>query len=184
MLTKIMPSIAVQHHCTLQLGTAILMLSVIWHLVEVGADQDQADNQGATPLCIAAHNGHLDVVRHLVEVGADTDQADNQGATPLCLAANKGHLDVVRYLVEVGADKDHAQNQGATPSYIAAENGQLDVVHHLVEVGADKDQAENQGARTVSWSKLKPRNSAASLCRQFGHEGGADIKRRGKHQLL
>ena len=87
-------------------------------------------------------------------------------------------------LLEASADKDQANNQGATPLTLAAYNGHLDVVRHLVEVGADKDQADNQGARTVSWWKLKPRNSAASLCRQFGHEGGADIKRRGKHQLL
>jgi ankyrin repeat protein len=43
-------------------------LDVVRHLVEVGADKDQAQNQGATPLFIAAQNGHLDVVRHLVEV--------------------------------------------------------------------------------------------------------------------
>ena len=79
---------------------------------EVGADKDQTLNSGATPLYIAAQNGHLDVVRHLVEVGADKDQALNSGATPLYIAAQNGHLDVVRHLVEVGADKDQANNQG------------------------------------------------------------------------
>ena len=64
--------------------------------------------QGATPLFIAAQNGHLDVVRHLVEVGADKDKARDDGATPLYIAAENGHLDVVRHLVEVGADKDKA----------------------------------------------------------------------------
>ena len=82
------------------------MLSVIWWKLVL--DKDQANNQGATPLYIAAENGHLDVVRHLVEVGADKDQASNQRATPLFIAALNGHLDVVRHLVEVGADKDQA----------------------------------------------------------------------------
>ena len=53
-----------QHHCTLQLRTAAENghLDVVRHLVEVGADKDQAQNQGATPLCIAAEKSHLDVV--------------------------------------------------------------------------------------------------------------------------
>ena len=64
-------------------------LDVIRHLVEVGADKDQAQNQGATPLFFAAQNGHLDVVRHLLEVGADKDQAQNQGATVLDLCQHQ-----------------------------------------------------------------------------------------------
>ena len=68
-------------------------------------------NNGATPLWIAAQEGHLDVVQHLVEVGAHKDQATNYGATPLCIAAQEGHLDVVRHLVEVGAHKDQAKEQ-------------------------------------------------------------------------
>ena len=86
------------------------MLSVIWWKL-VLTKIKPPDSSGATPLYIAAENGHLDVVRHLVEVGADKDQANIQGATPLYIAAQKGHLDVVRHLVEVGADKDQATNQ-------------------------------------------------------------------------
>ena len=72
-------------------------------LLEASADKDQANNQGATPLTLAAYNGHLDVVRHLVEVGADKDHAVNSGATPLYIAAWNGHLDVVRHLAFGGS---------------------------------------------------------------------------------
>ena len=87
------------------------MLSVIWWKLVPAKSKDQAQNSGATPLWVAAENGHLDVVRHLVEGGADKDQAKISGATPLHIAAENGHLDVVRYLAEVGADKDQAQTQ-------------------------------------------------------------------------
>ena len=56
-------------------------------LIEAGADKDQAANDGATPLFMAAHEGHLDVVRHLVEVGAHKDQATNYGAGPLWISS-------------------------------------------------------------------------------------------------
>ena len=86
------------------------MLSIIWW--KLGLTKIKPTIRVATPLYIAAQNGHLDVVHHLVEVGADKDQAKNQGATPVHIAGQNGHLDVVHHLVEVGADKDQADNQG------------------------------------------------------------------------
>ena len=43
-------------------------------LVEVGAAIDQGNNNGSTPLWLAAQDGHLDIVRFLVEVGAATER--------------------------------------------------------------------------------------------------------------
>ena len=51
-------------------------------LVENGADKDQTDNNGATPLSVAAQSGHLDIVQFLVEVGAEKN-----GAAPFFSAA-------------------------------------------------------------------------------------------------
>ena len=69
------------------------MLSFIWWKLVLTKIKHRI--KGATPLFIAAQNGHLDVVRHLVEVGADKDKARDTGATPLFIAAEKSHLDVV-----------------------------------------------------------------------------------------
>lgn len=44
---------------------------IVRFLVENGADKDQTDNNGATPLSVAAQSGHLDIVQFLVEVGAE-----------------------------------------------------------------------------------------------------------------
>ena len=69
-------------------------------LVEYGASKDQGrTNDGATPLYVAAQNGHLEVVRFLVEAGANIDQGrTNDGGTPLCIAAENEHLEIVRFL--------------------------------------------------------------------------------------
>ena len=73
-------------------------------LIEAGANKDQGlTDDGATPLFIAAANGHLEVVQILLESGANKDQGLTDvivGATPLFIAAQKGHLEVVQFLVE------------------------------------------------------------------------------------
>ena len=60
-------------------------------LLDAGAGKDLADNDGWTPLHIAAQNGHDTVVRALLDAGADKDLATNDGATSLFIAAQKGH---------------------------------------------------------------------------------------------
>jgi len=51
--------------------------------VENGADVSQATNDGASPLCVACQQGHIDTARLLLENGADVSQATNDGWSPL-----------------------------------------------------------------------------------------------------
>ena len=86
MLTKIKPRIKVQRHCAFAAENG--HLGVVRLLVEVGANKNQATNQGARPVRTAAQNGHLNFVPHLIEVGADKDQATNQGARPCFIGSS------------------------------------------------------------------------------------------------
>ena len=69
-----------------------------------GADVNQADGMGCTPLLLMAQEGHLDIVKYLVEKGADIDHRISTGPTALYFAAYKGRFDVVKFLVLKGAD--------------------------------------------------------------------------------
>ena len=59
-------------------------------LLEVGpAEEIQLpDDNGCTPMYVAASNGHLSVCKWLFEVGAAADitKASNGGTTPMCIA--------------------------------------------------------------------------------------------------
>ena len=105
----------------------------------------KAGSQIATPLIIAARNGHLNSVKILLSYEADieargslkTENDVMEGCTPLWAAAAIGHLDVVRLLIERNADVDGRTSTGSTPLRAAAHDGHLDVVRCLVERGAD-----------------------------------------------
>ena len=74
--------------------------------VEHGLPADVQDEDGNTPLMLAAYHGHAATVRRLVELGADVDRCNHRGQSPVAGAVFKGEDEVVRILRDAGADLD------------------------------------------------------------------------------
>ncbi len=74
---------------TQELSNAVIAndLDRVKFLVGKGADVNQADSQGWTPLLSAARQRHDDMIKLLIELGADVNLAKNDGTTPLIAAA-------------------------------------------------------------------------------------------------
>ncbi len=71
-------------------------------LLEAGADKDAEDDQGLTPLFMAAHYDREAVVKLLLAAGADT-AAKAGGKTALDLAREQGRTSVVAAFEEAAA---------------------------------------------------------------------------------
>ena len=67
-------------------------------LIKAGADLNQATSDGATPLYVAAHNGHEGIVAVLIQAGADVRKACKNGCTPLKIATDMKREKVVTLL--------------------------------------------------------------------------------------
>ncbi|MGX1909982.1 ankyrin repeat domain-containing protein [Streptomyces phaeochromogenes] len=83
--------------------------------LRAGADPQQGDSEGATPLYVASVNGEAQIARLLLTAGAAPD-AESSGlgsdGTPLCAAACWGHTDTVRELLTHGADPNLHEDHG------------------------------------------------------------------------
>lgn len=76
-------------------------------LQQNGADVNVADEEGETPLIIAAGNRFIDGARLLIHYGADVNRANRRGETPLIRAVQRRDYDMVELLLAQGADPDH-----------------------------------------------------------------------------
>jgi ankyrin repeat protein len=107
-------------------------------LVKAGANVKATTRiAAATPLLLAAENGHASVVRVLLDAGADARAADTNGTTALMLAAAAGQADAIRALLQHGAlleARDRVMER--TALMFAAGNNRPEAIAVLAAAGA------------------------------------------------
>ncbi|HEY1171809.1 MAG TPA: ankyrin repeat domain-containing protein [Verrucomicrobiae bacterium] len=93
---------------------------------------------GATPLVLAAQNGHAACALELIRAGADVNLADLAKKTALMYAAVSGQVEVLRELVKAKAKLDVKSRDGKTALMLAAEKKQEAAVQILKGSGGDE----------------------------------------------
>jgi ankyrin repeat protein len=87
-----------------------------------GANVNEADKDGATPLINAAQYGNLALIQRLVERGANVNAADKQGNSALSYLASGDTYknDAASFLLAHGADVNRANYRSLTPLVLAS----------------------------------------------------------------
>lgn len=142
-----------------------------------------AKTNGATPLVMAARNGHLDVSEYLIEwCNADIEQVGSvtfdgeaiEGAPPLWCAAAAGYLNVVKSLIKHGASVNSTTKTNSTPLRAACFDGHFEIVKYLVEHKADVEVANRHGHTCLMIACYKGHYKIA----KYLIELGADVNRK------
>jgi Raf kinase inhibitor-like YbhB/YbcL family protein len=119
--------------------------SAVQALIAKGANVNEPDDTGMTPLMTAAAQGHAAVARLLIAAGANVNATDRDAITPLMRAAASNRAEVVTLLLSSGADPNLRTRDGATALTAAAFGGYADVVKTLLDRRADPAAADQQG---------------------------------------
>lgn len=116
-----------------------------------GADPDELDGRGWSPLIWAAREGHKRLVGALISRGANADLPDGTPAawTPLMHAIDAREMDSVRALLNRGADPDATEADGRTALMMAAAYGYSRITGLLLERGADPRAVDSDGATAL-----------------------------------
>ncbi len=120
-------------------------VSLVEQLLSRGADPEEIDALGRTPLYCAVSIGSLPLVERLLKTASDPDVAGPDGLTPLMKAVLASREDLVMALLSGGADpdivSDAVSEQGAEHSVsalsLAVDRGEFELIKRLIQNGAD-----------------------------------------------
>ncbi len=111
-------------------------------MITAGADVNEAQPDGTTPLQWAAYRVDRELLAALLKKGARPNVVNKYGASPLAEAVKVASAEVVGMLLDAGADPTMAGEDGQTPLMLAARTGNVAVAKQLLEHGADVNRRE------------------------------------------
>lgn len=133
-------------------GRANLGNMTLEALLNNGADPNDEDSKGQTPLVLALAWENSEAVRMLINAGADVNHASSKdGTTPLHAAAMEGDEEMLRLLMAHGADIKAPNHNGETPHDIAVQKKKADAF--------DAAYSQNHARRVRKLRSLSNRNS-------------------------
>ena len=100
-------------------------------LVAAGAEVNEKDEKGRTPVVSASESGNTETVVELHALGANVKDTQEDGTTALIFAAAGGHTETVSKLHALGADINATDEDGKTAIVHASDNGHTATVREL-----------------------------------------------------
>lgn len=109
-------------------------------LIKSGANVNEANAFGATPMGEAARRGDTAVLKLLLNAGADPESANADGETALMVVARTGNTDAAKLLLKAGANVNARESWGGQTALIwAAAQNQPAMIRLLAANGAKVD---------------------------------------------
>ena len=121
-------------------SVSLRSLPIMQALLKAKANPNQEDDEGTTPLQLAAQKNFADEIKALIEGKANPDiQFQEDGFTALHMAAQGNNVDAVKALIE-GKANPHIQldeKHGFTALHVAVNKNNFDAVKALINRKAD-----------------------------------------------
>lgn len=136
-------------------------LSQLTELINNGANVNQVDEYGATPIMWATFNNNIEMVKFLISRNADLElrgtiydeELDQDYGSLLAITCAKGYMELTKYFLEdlkldinqKEYSKHYKSDTGWTPLLWAAYNNNEQLIDYLLTKGADPNIADING---------------------------------------
>jgi len=165
------------HKVNLSFATQRRTLHTIKQMVEDGADVNQQDSLGSTPLFGAVRENRHDVVEYLVTQGADVKYKTKKAYSPLHSAILFGNTDSFMYLLDKGADKNSIYGDMEKKLiHYAGEKGNEKILKHLIALGDDINTPDKFGNTALHHAVDRTNLKAVTLLVSMGANVNAKTK--------
>ncbi|KAL8172841.1 UNVERIFIED_CONTAM: hypothetical protein K2H54_027298 [Gekko kuhli] len=132
-------------------------------------DVDERNENGQTPLMLAAEQGNLEIVQELIKKGANCNLEDSDNWTALISAAKEGHTAIVSELLNCNVNLEHRDMGGWTALMWACYKGCTDVAELLLEKGANPNITGLQySVYPIIWAAGRGHSRIVQLLLQYG----------------
>ncbi len=158
-------------------ATELGRVNVVRNMLREGVSASQKDENGNTPLHLAALRGNVEMMKILLAAGADPNATNTIGNVPLLNAvSNQQSEEVVSLLLKHGAKvpKTYAFTGGNTLLHFAARYGNSTTCELLLDAGADIHAKNIQGETALFFSI----DSCDTKTMQFLIDRGAKVQTR------
>ncbi|XP_069462112.1 kinase D-interacting substrate of 220 kDa isoform X2 [Ambystoma mexicanum] len=137
-------------------------------LLERYKDVDERNENGQTPLMLAAEQGNLEMVQELLGKGANCNLDDIDNWTSLICASKEGHVDVIRELLEWNVNLEHRDMGGWTALMWASYKGHTDIVQMLLDKGANPHITGLYSVYPIIWAAGRGHSDIVRLLLRHG----------------
>lgn len=110
-----------------------------------GANVNEREEDGTTPIFAAVERGNFEIVKMLVEQGAKVNVRNDEKQTPLMRLDDDSPLELAEYLLNAGAKVNAVDKEGSTALMKAARYASADIVRLLINAGADVNATDKKG---------------------------------------
>jgi len=114
-------------------------------LLSKGADINEKNRLGGTPLHTAMMNGKWEIAELLISKGPDLNAKDNRQRTPLYLAVEKNQKKIVEILIAKGVDVNALAGMGHNALTLARSKGYTELTELLLKHGAEEPVFDMEG---------------------------------------
>lgn len=111
------------------------------------------NDDGRTPLSVAAEHDSIANILLLRLKGADINAPSPHGSTPLMYAAMNGNSSAVKVLIEADAEVNHKNKDGNTALIVAACKGETEICLKLLRAGATLLHTNNDGQTAIDMAR-------------------------------